>query len=76
MITPHDTKRHTSGTRIATLRASLCSIGDCGRRTDQPDRGLAGEPELVLFLSIELDLMVRADPCQARPVATNLGRVL
>ena len=24
--------------------------------------GLAGEPELVLFLSIGLDLMVRADP--------------
>jgi dihydrofolate reductase len=36
--------------------------------------GLAGEPELVLLLSIELDLIVRADPCQARPVAANLVR--
>jgi hypothetical protein len=32
--------------------------------------GAGGEPELVLFLSFELDLFVRADPCQARPVAT------
>jgi hypothetical protein len=38
--------------------------------------GLAGEPELVPFLSIELDLFVRADPCHARPVATNPGRVM
>lgn len=29
------------------------------------------EPDLVLLLFIELDLLVRADPCQARPVATN-----
>jgi len=31
------------------------------------------EPDLVLLLFIELDLIVRADPCQARPVATNLA---
>ena len=31
-------------------------------------------PELVLLLSIELDLIVRADPCQARPGATGLVR--
>jgi hypothetical protein len=31
------------------------------------------EPELVLLLFTELDLIVRADPCQARPVATNLA---
>jgi hypothetical protein len=32
--------------------------------------GLASEnPELVLLLFIELELIVRADPCQARPVA-------
>ena len=39
-------------------------------------KGLAGEPELVLFLSIKLDLFVRADRCHARPVATNPGRVM
>ena len=38
--------------------------------------GLAGELELVPFSSIELDLSVRADPCQARPVATSPGRVM
>src|SRR6185437_10207148 len=37
---------------------------------------LAGEPELVPFSSIELDLSVRTDPSQARPVATSPGRVM
>ena len=37
---------------------------------------LPDEPELVLISSIELDLFVRADPCQARPVATNPGRAM
>jgi len=42
-------------------------------------RPLPGWPvirELVPFSSIELDLFARADPCQARPVATNPGRVM
>jgi hypothetical protein len=37
---------------------------------------MADERELVLLLSIELELIIRADPCQARPVATDLGRAL
>jgi hypothetical protein len=61
---------------MPTLHASLCSGGDCGRRSGQPDRGWPMSPELVLLLSIELDLIIRADPCQARPVATDLGRAL
>jgi MFS family permease len=63
----------------ASYRPKSGSTGSQASRaqaaTVVPDRsagsGLAGEPELVLQLFIELDLMVRSDPRQARPVATN-----